>query len=251
MERILSEIKSVPGVTGALVLSKESLVSYHFLPESFTPSTTKEVGTKLLKLSEKLPPHSRLDLKFENGIGLVYNLTKSVILIFGRSNLDFSLLGLVLKFALQSIEKKLEGEASPMDQVKEKLTFVIDKTNLNLLIEAINLIAQGYVEEQGAYRVTRNLRNTKEDIIREFPQMTNFYVDNQGKVSLLKAQEGMFDQKISLALIKWIDLFVNKTPHPSRRDRVADIRKLTAQISKPLEGIGFYDLYTKVAKKLV
>ncbi len=251
MEEILSDIKSVPGVTGAMVLAKESKDSYHLLPPSFTPRSIKEVGIKLIGLAKKMPPHSRLDLKFDNGIGLVYNLEKTVVLIFGRSNLDFSSLGLVLKSALQAIERKLKREIPELDQVKKMSIFVIDKANLNLLIEAINLVAEGYGRDQGIFWVTQNLRKAKEDVIKEFPEVSSFYVDNNGKVSILKTPEEMFDQKIPLALVKWIDLFVNKAPHPSRRDRVADVRELTARISKPLEGIGFYDLYTKVAKKLV
>jgi hypothetical protein len=251
MERILSDIKSVPGVTGAMILAKESLNSYHLLPAIFTTNSIKDVRMKLLKLSEKMPPHSRLNLKFDNGIGLVYNLERSVVLIFGRSNLDFSLLGRVLKSALQSIERKLEREALEPDQVKKISTFVIDKADLNLLIEAINLVAEGYVKDKGIFWVTKNLRKAKEDVIKEFPQISGFYVDNNGKVSLLKAPKEMFDQKIPLALAKWIDFFVNKTPYPSRRDRVVDIKELTARISKSLEGIGFYDLYSKVTKRLV
>ncbi len=251
MEKILKEIKSVPGVAGALVLAKASQVSYHKLPASFTPHLIEQVGVRLQKLSQKMPPHSRLDLKFDNGIGLVYNLDKSAVLIFGKSDLDFSFLGLVLKSALQSIERLLEKEAFEPEPVIETPSLAADQTNLSLLIEAINLVATGYAEEQGTWWVTQNLRKAKEDMIREFPQMSNFYVDNQGKVSIVQSKAKMFDQKTPLALIKWIDLFVNKTPHPTPRDKVADVRKLTAHISKPLEGIGFYELYTKVAKKLV
>lgn len=251
MERILSDIRSVPGVTGVMVLAKESLNSYHLLPASFTAKSIKELGRKLLKLSERLPPHSRLNLKFDNGIGLVYNLEKSAVLIFGRSNLEFSLLRLVLKSALQSIERKLEQEVPQPDKIRETSTFVIDKANLNLLIEAINLVSQGYVKDQGIFWVTQNLRKAKDDVIKEFPQISSFYVDNNGKVSILGAPKEMLDQKIPLALVKWIDLFVNKAPSPGKRDRIADIKELTTRISKPLEGIGFYDLYSKVAKKLV
>ncbi len=251
METILSEIRSVPGVTGAIVLAKESLDSYHLLPPSFTSRTIREVGAKLLKLSGRLPPHSRLNLKFECGIGLVYNLLRSVVLIFGQPNLDFSLLGLTLKWALQSIERKLEKELPQPDEPKETPTFVIDRAKLELLIEAINLVAEGYAKDRGAFWVTKNLRKTKEDVIKEFPQVSSFYVDNDGSVSILQAPEKMLDQKTPLALVKWMDLFLKEAPHPARRDRVANVRELTARISKPLEGIGFYDLYTKVTKKLV
>lgn len=248
MDIILSDIKSVPGVTGTLVLAKESLNCYHLLPASFDPASIKEVVTKLLNLAERMPAHSRLNLRFESGVGLVYNLEKSVVLIFGRSDLDFSLLGFVLKSALQSVERKLDQEVPRPEEIKMKPDFVIDKADLNLLIEAINLVAQGYVKDQGTFWVTKNLRKAKEDVIREFPQISSFYVDNDGKVSVLKTRKEILDQKIPLALVKWIDLFVNKAPHSAQRDRVADIRELTARISKPLEGIGFYDLYSKLTR---
>jgi hypothetical protein len=252
MESILNDIKSVPGVTGAMVLAKESQNSHQLLPASFTSRSIKELTKKLVKLSARLPSHSRLNLKFENGIGVVYNLEKSMVLIFGHSDLDFSILGLVLKSALQSIERKLEGQiGQPELVIPREGSLVIDKEGLNLLVEAINMVAQGYVRDKGVFWVTRNLRQAKEDVVKEFPLVSGFYVDNNGKVSILKAAQEMFDRKTPLALAKWIDRFVKNSPHPSQRDQVSNIKKLTARISTPLEGIGFYDLYNKVARKMV
>lgn len=251
MENILSDIRSVTGVTGAMVLVKGSSDSYHLLPASFTSKSIREVGERLLKLSERLPSHSRLNLKFENGIGLVYNLERSVVLIFGRPDLDFSFLRMVLKSALQSIERKLEGQLLRPAPTGEEDSFVVDKDGLDLLIEAVNLVAEGYVKDKGIFWVTKNLRKAKEDVIKEFPLVSSFYVDNNGKVNVLKAPKEMFDARTALALAKWIDLFINQAVHPPRRDRLADLRKLTARISMPLEGIGFYDLYSKVSRKLV
>jgi hypothetical protein len=249
MDIILSDIKSVPGVTGTLVLAKRSLSCYHLLPASFNSASIRQVVSRLLDLSERMPPHSRLNLKFESGVGLVYNLDKSLVLIFGKSNLDFSVLGFVLKSALQSIERQLEQQEAAPELTTRESASVIDKNNLSLLIEAINLVAQGHVRNQGTFWVTKNLRRTKEDVIKEFPQISSFCVDNRGKVSVLRTPKEILDQKTPLAMAKWIDLFVNKVPHPARRDRVADIKELTARISKPLEGIGFYDLYSKVRQK--
>ncbi len=251
METVLSDIKSVPGVTGTMVLAKESLESYHLLPQSFTPGSIKNVGERLLKLAQKLPPHSRLNLKFENGVGLVYNLERSVVLIFGRRELDFSLLGLVLKSALRSVERTLESLAVEPQLAEQATSRVMDKDGLNLLVQAINLVAESYVQDRGVFWVTKNLRRAKEDVIKEFPLVSGFYVDNQGRVSILGFSQEMLDRKVPLALAKWIDLFVEHAPHPPPRDRLTDIRKLTARISAPLEGIGFYDVYSRVARKLV
>jgi hypothetical protein len=251
MESILSDIKSVPGVTGAMVLVKESLESYHLLPESFTLRSVKNVGERLLRLADRLPPHSRLNLKFENGVGLVYNLERSVVLIFGKRNLDFSLLGLVLKSALQSIERRLESLVDRPEQAQRVDSFAVDREGLKLLVQAINLVAESYVKDKGVFWVTKNLRQAKEDVIKEFPLISGFYVDNDGRVSVLRASPEMFDRKVPLALAKWIDLFVEHAPHPPPRDPLTDIRRFTARISAPLEGIGFYDLYSRVTRKLV
>jgi predicted regulator of Ras-like GTPase activity (Roadblock/LC7/MglB family) len=251
MESILSDIKAVPGVTGVMVLAKDTLESYHLLPASFTSRSIRDVGERLSRLAQRLPPHSRLNLKFENGLGLVYNLNKSVVLIFGRQDVDFSLLGLVLKSALQSIERRVESLKDRKEEVVKTESFVVDKDSLNLLIEAINMVAQGYVKDKGIFWVTKNLRRAKENVIKEFPLVSGFYVDNHGRVSVLKPPREMFDRKTPLALAKWIDLFVNHAPHPPPRGRLTDIKALTARISDPLEGIGFYDLYNKVARKLV
>jgi hypothetical protein len=251
MESILGDIKSIPGVTGTMVLAKDSLESYHLLPHSFTSGAVKSVGERLLRLAHKLPPHSRLNLKFENGVGLVYNLERSVVLIFGRSDLDFSLLGLVLKSALRSIERRLESLSEEPQPVDKAASGMMDQEGLNVLVQAINLVAQSYVQDRGVFWVTKNLRRTKEDVVKEFPLVSGFYVDNHGRVSVLGASREMFDRRVSLALAKWIDLFVEHTPHPPPRDRLTDIRKLTARISAPLEGIGFYDVYSRVTRKLV
>lgn len=252
MENILSDIKSVPGVTGAMVLDKESMDFHQSLPASFTSRSIKELVKRLHKLSVRLPSHSRLNLKFENGIGLVYNLERSMVLIFGRSDLDFSVLGMVLKSALQSIERKLEGQPyQPEPAIQREGSFVIDKDGLNLLVEAINMVAQGYIKDKGIFWVTKSLRKAKEDVVKEYPLVSSFYVDNNGKVSILKAAGEMFDRKTPLALAKWIDLFMSNLPPPPQRDQVNNIKKLTARISAPLEGIGFYDLYNQVARKMV
>jgi predicted regulator of Ras-like GTPase activity (Roadblock/LC7/MglB family) len=251
METILSEIGSVPGVTGAMVLAKDSQDFYHLLPPTFTHRAIAEMGNKMLGLSQRLSPHTRLNLKFECGIGLVYNLPRSVILIFGRPDMDLSLLGLTLKWALQSIEREVEAKLLQPVDPKATSASAIDRGKLELLIEAINLVAQGCARDQGTFWVTKNLRKAKQDVIKEFPQASSFCVDNHGSVSISREPEQMLDQRTSLALVKWIDLFLKEAPHPARRDPVADVRELTARISKPLEGIGFYDLYTKVTRKLV
>ncbi len=253
METILSDIRSVPGVSGVLVLDKDAPTSYNLLPATFSSDSIRKISMNLLKLSEKMSEQSRLDLKFDHGVGLVYNLDRSVILIFGRSDLNFSLLGLVLKSALQAIERKLatkpknlpeaQVSATP-DEPSRQTTFVVDKKALGLLIDAVNLVAKGFRETQGGYWVIQNLRKSKERVVREFPVVANFYVDNDATISLIKGVEELWDENLAFALIKWIYLFVNS----SKQTQPPDVRDLTAKISQSLDEIGFYSIYQKVAK---
>jgi hypothetical protein len=252
MERILNDIRSVPGITGVLVLDIETLESYHLLPVTFSSDSIQDIQIKLLKLSEKMTKQSRLDLKFENGAGLVYNLERSTVLIFGKSNLNFSVLGLVLKSALQAIERKLDSKAkepaktqltSTLDESSRRTTLVIDKKVLGLLIEAVNLVAKGLMKAHGSFYVTQNLRKSKESLIKEFPFVASFYVDNNATISLIKGKEELLDEKFAFALIKWIHFFVNSFD-PTQS---LDVRDLTAKINQPLEEIGFYSIYRKMA----
>ena len=50
MEMILSDIKSVPGVTGTLVLAKESLNCFHLLPASFHAASIQEVDIYIYRI---------------------------------------------------------------------------------------------------------------------------------------------------------------------------------------------------------
>jgi predicted regulator of Ras-like GTPase activity (Roadblock/LC7/MglB family) len=253
MQRIISDIKSVPGVSGVLILDKETLQSHQLLPATFSSASVRNMGTKLLRLSENMSPQSRLDFKFEHGIGLVYNLEYSVILIFGKANLNFSILGLVLKSTLQAIERELAAKSyepvkvqpsSTWNQPTRQAAFVVDKNALRLLIEAVNLVAKGLVKTQGSFWVSQNLRKSKERVVREFPFVAKFYVDNDATISLIKGGEGVINENLTLALIKWIYLFMNS----SSQTQSLGVRDLTAKISHSLEEIGFYSMYRRLAE---
>lgn len=162
---------------------------------------------------------------------------------------------------IKNIKEKKEEFASSKDEEKktalasekppEQTTFIVDKKALRLLIEAVNLVAKGVVKIHGSYWATQNLRKTKERIVKEFPFVANFYVDNSATISLLKGEGVFLNENLSFALTKWIYLFMHS---PTLRTRIScqtqsiDIRDLTAEISQPLEQIGFYSTYQKVAE---
>ncbi|MCK4427810.1 MAG: hypothetical protein KAW16_04945, partial [candidate division Zixibacteria bacterium] len=133
--------------------------------------------------------------------------------------------------------------AVPLEKQPRRTTLVVSKKALGLLIEAVNLVAKGLVEGLGSYRVTQNLRKSKERVAQEFPFVVNFYVDNNATISLIKGREELLDKNFMIAMIKWIYLFMNS----SNQIQSLDIRDLTAEISQPLKEIGFYSIYRKVA----
>ncbi len=143
------------------------------------------------------------------------------------------------KFVLSKDEAK--GIGAPLEKQPQRTTFVVDKKTLELLIEAVNLVAKGLVKTQGSFWVIRNLRKSKERIVTEFPFVANFYVDNNATISLIKGK--LLDENLTIALIKWIYLFMNS----SDQTQSLDLRDLTAKIGPSLEGIGFYNIYRKVA----
>src|SRR4030042_6315637 len=107
MNKILQEIKSVQGVSGVLVLDKKEGITYQLTPASFPTEGLKEVGLRLSRLSKACPVDLSLELRFENGLALLYNLERGTVFIFGRLGINLSILELVLKSAFLSIERKL------------------------------------------------------------------------------------------------------------------------------------------------
>jgi hypothetical protein len=160
---------------------------------------------------------------------------------------------------IKNIEEKKEGfllskekkTALASEKPPEQTTFIVDKKVLRLLIEAINLVAKGVVKIHGSYWATQNLRKTKERIVKEFPFVANFYVDNSATISLIKGEEKLLNESLSFAVTKWIYLFMssaNLKTRISSQTQPPDIRDLTADLSQPLEQIGFYSTYQKFAE---
>jgi hypothetical protein len=142
-----------------------------------------------------------------------------------------------------SSKNEAKGIAVPLEKQPRRTNLVVNKKSLGLLIEAVNLVAKELVKTLGSYPVTQNLRKSKEMVVKEFPFVASFYVDNKATVSLIKGREELLDERLMISLIKWIYLFINS----SDQTQSLDIRDLTAEISPSLEEIGFYSVYRRVA----
>ncbi len=246
MNEILQEIKSVQGITGVLVLNKNESVTYQVTPLSFPKEGLREIGTRLSRLANTSATGTSLELRFENGLAFFYNLDKGAVLIFGRPGMNVSVLSLVLKSAFFAIERKLakEGE-KPSFGREETPSFFLDKIYLEHLITALNQIARTYQGKLGTYSVTQNLRRAKEEFLIKFDLLQNFFVDNNGTVSLVRGKEEETSADILRALALWISHFIHLCS-VQEPELLTDIRGLTSGLEDKLEMMGFYETYEKL-----
>src|SRR3990172_13344284 len=110
LNEALYQLKSVPGVSGVLVLDKTKNSTYQLLPASFSQMAIKNLAVRLLELTRDWSESQKIELKFDNGLAWVINMDKVSVLILARRDLSLPDLNLVLKSALVSIEKRLHNE---------------------------------------------------------------------------------------------------------------------------------------------
>jgi hypothetical protein len=248
MNKTLQEIKSVQGVTGVLVLDKKEGVTYQLTPASFPTEGLKEIGLRLSRLVKLSSTELSLELRFENGIAFFYNLDRGAILIFGRPGINLPILNLVLKSAFLAIERKLTKREEPHTDEEKKGSFLLDKIYLEHLLLALNQIAKTYKQKLGTYLVTQNLRRSKEKFLLKFSLLQNFFVDNNGNVSIIQGKEEEdlpFDSIKAFAV--WISFFIHLCSSHNP-ELLTDIRELTKELEENLDQMGFYEAYEKLKK---
>lgn len=249
MNKTLQEIKSVQGVTGVLVLDKEEGITYQLTPASFSTEGLKELGIRLSRLVKLLSTEIKLELKFENGTAFFFNLERGAILIFGRPGINLPILNLVLKSTFLAIERKLaKREEEPQTVEEKKGSFLLDKIYLEHLLLALNQIAKIYKQKLGTYLVTQNLRRSKEELLPKFSLLHNFFVDNNGIVSIIRGKEEEdlpFDSIKAFAI--WISFFIHLC-YSHSPELLTDIKELTKGLEDNLEQMGFYETYERLKK---
>lgn len=245
MNEVLQELKSVQGVSGVLVLDKRSLSVHRLLPAYFSFDLVKEISWSLKDLVNLSQDKINFTFSFENGVALVFNLEKSVILILAKPSLNHSILNLVLKSVTPSLEKRLEKEPastifSTFSQEKESTA---EPELIKLLLKAINLVSSNCQKIIGIYFTTQNLRKAKEELLVSFPFISNFYVDNNGDVLIIKGKEKEIKGDILAGFVFWVSIFLQYSSKLNSRIAQTDIKDLTFELSEELGQTSFYRLY--------
>lgn len=243
MDKILANIRSVPGVTGTIVIDKSRALTYQLMPASFSSEEIKNLALPLLQLGRSLEHSLSLDFFFENGAARLYNRKQLVMLILGRDDLNLNALGTVCREAIPAISRKLAT-----GQLRVSLPGGDGSTELGpeFLIKAVNIISMNCVEKIGAYLVTKNLRKGKDELSSEYPFLGTISVDNNGTASFIKGVNVEGGRDMLPAFAHWANLFLSYCAQSTNKLKPADIMELTFEIKDKLDLSGFYQLYADV-----
>jgi hypothetical protein len=243
MDKILANIRSVPGVVGTIVIDKSRALTYQLMPASFTSEDIKNIALPMLKLGQWLNHNLLLDFFFEFGAARLYNQKQQILLILGRDDLNLNALGVVCREAIPAISRKLAA-----GQLKVSSPGRSNSTDLGpeFLIKAINIISTNCIEKIGAYMVTKYLRQAKDELTAEYPFLSTVSVDNNGVASFIKGISSEGRNEMLSAFAHWANMFLSYCAKSTNKLKPADIMELTFEIKDKLDLSGFYQLYADV-----
>ncbi|MEE9552934.1 MAG: hypothetical protein V3W18_01455 [candidate division Zixibacteria bacterium] len=241
MNKILSNIRSVSGVWGTIAIDKQRALTYQMLPASYGSEQVKNIAIPTLNLARSAERNMLVDIFFENGKGRIYNYSDVVVLILGRKDLDFDMLGSVCKVAIPALSRRLaRGDLS-----ESVITCGGDTGSISFdyLLKAINILAFNAQQKIGAYLVTKHLRNAKDALVNKYQFLTTVTVDNNGVAALIKGYTGHRGDNLLQGFAHWANLFITNCATSTDKLDPADILELTMEVKDKLEISGFYQLY--------
>lgn len=246
MNKVLEDLKAVPGVYGVLLLNKTEETTYQLLPATFSIETIKSIAIRLLQVSYYLKPDARLNLAFASGTAILQNLEKAALLVFTKGSIDESIFDLVMKNSIKALERWLER----YEVVREKLSgeaLMSEEEALGLFLHTANLISAHFKQSLGGYQVTQNWRKARESLAGDFPFHHRLFVETGGALSFKPSEE-----KISVPSLT--DFFARLT-HQFIKLAVVDgskkipIENLTAELRSSLEKTSFYRSLSLLEKR--
>jgi len=243
MDKILANVRTVPGVIGTIVIDKSRALTYQLMPASFSSEMIKNIALPLLNMGRSTERNLSLDFFFEDGAARLYNRRQQIILILGRKDLDFNALGTVCREAIPAISRKLAHGQLKVSSPERK-----DSPDVGpeFLLKAINIISTNCVDKIGAYLVTKYLRKSKDELTSTYHVLSGISVDNNGVASFIKGAYFDEGRDTLTAFAHWANLFLSYCARSTDRLKPADIMELTFEIKDKLDLSGFYQLYVDV-----
>ncbi len=237
MNKVLEDLKSVPGVSGVLLLNKTEETTYQLLPATFSIETIKSIAIRLLQVSYYLKPDARFHLAFASGTIILHNLEKATLLVFTKGAIDWTIFELVMKNSVKSLERWL----ARYEVVREKLSgeaLVSEEEALNLFLHAVNLISAHFKRSLGAYQVTQNWRKARETLAGDFPFHHRLFVETAGNLSFKRVEEKVSVPNLTEFFVRLTHQFIKLAVVDGSRE--VSIENLTSELRPSLEKTSFY-----------
>jgi hypothetical protein len=244
MNKILSNIRTVPGVWGTLAIDKKRALTYQLLPARYDSQIVKDIAIPTLNLAQTSEKPMVVDFFFESGKARMYSSKEAAVLVLGREEMNFDMLNAVCREALTAINRKFsKGEFGGSNSIQSYKT---DSAGFEFMLKAVNILAYNAQRKIGSYLVTKHLRGSKDEIVEKYPFFTSITVDNNGVANLIKGFPPYDGEDLMNAFAHWANLFVSKCASSSSKLNQNDIIELTLEIKNKLELAGFYQLYSGI-----
>ena len=240
MNKILSNIRSVPGVWGTLAIDKKKSLIYQLMPSNYDAEVVKSIAIPALNFGRQVEKNLVADFLFENGKGRLYSTREAVVFVLGRMDMNFDSLGAVCKDAIPAINRRFFrgeiGDGSPAGISRTE-------ANFEFLMKAINILASNIQQKVGAYLVTKHLRNAKDNLVQRFRFLATITIDNNGVISLMQGYPQYKGDDLLEGFARWANLFILSCSRSSDKVNAGDIMELTSDIKDKLEPTGFYRFF--------
>jgi len=237
MNKVLEDLKSVPGVSGVLLLNKLEETTYQLLPATFSIETIKSIAIRLLQVSYYLKPDARFNLSFVAGTAVLQNLEKAVLLIFTKGSVDQAIFDLVMKNSIRALERWLER----YEVVREKLSgeaLMSTEEALNLFLRAANLVSAHFKQSLGVYQVAQNWRKVREELAGDYPFHHRLFVETGGNLSFKPSEERVSVPVLTEFFTRLIHQFLKLVVVDGSKE--IPVENLTAELRSSLEKTSFY-----------
>ena len=247
MNKILSSIRSVPGVWGTLAIDKKKSLIYQLMPSNYDAEIVKSIAIPALNFGRQVEKNLVADFLFENGKGRLYSTREAVVYILGRMDMNFDGLGAVCKDAIPAINRRFSRNEN-LDAPSQGV--IRTEANFDFLMTAINIMASNVQRKVGAYLVTKHLRNAKDIIVNRFRFLTSITIDNNGVISLMQGYPQYKGDDLLEGFGQWANLFITNCSRSSDKVNVNDILELTSEIRDKLEPTGFYRFFENIKQEV-
>jgi len=246
MNKVLEDLKAVPGVSGVLLLNKGEETTYQLLPASFSIETIKSTAIRLLQVSYYLKPGARLFLDFAAGTAILQNMEKAAILVFTKGEIDRSIFDLVMKNSVKALERRMER----YDLVREKLSaeaMMSEEEALAVFLRAVNLVSAHFKQSLGDYPITQNWRKARESIAGDFPFSHRLFIETGATLSFKPGAEKISAVTLTDFFARLVHRFLKLTVIADPAD--GSVEKLTAELRPSLEKTSFFRAMTLLDKR--